>query len=66
MAIECTDPNGHRWHFIDFTPKYKRIYTDRERVTDVSVIENEIRYVRFVCENCGEINKVEVDKTQLD
>lgn len=56
----------HNWHFIEFTPKFRTVYTDRIGVTDVSKVENEQRFAVFVCEIHGEIKKVLIDKTQLE
>ncbi len=56
----------HRWHFIEFTPKHTRVFTDREGATDMELVENPERYAVFVCEVHGEIKKVLTDKTQLN
>ena len=67
MAEQCIDPNGHRFHFISFTQRNKRIYTDipEREVTEVSIEEESNRHAKFVCENCGEIKDVLVDKTKI-
>ena len=67
MVIECTDPKGHRFHFISFTSRNKRVYTDipEKGVTEVSLVEEPDRYAKFICENCGEIKDVLVDKTKI-
>ena len=65
MVTECTDPNGHRFHFVGFTARNKRIFIDKIGKTEVQVEELPERYAKFVCENCGEINDVLVDKTKI-
>ena len=67
MVTECTDPQGHKWHFISFTQRNRRVYTDipEREVTEVSVVEEQKRFAKFVCENCGEIKDVLVDKTRI-
>lgn len=66
MVEPCINATGHKLHFIEFTPKNLRQYIDRPGATDVVVTEAKDRYAMFVCEICGEIKKVLIDKTQLD
>lgn len=62
MVIKCTDPNGHRFHFIELEGENESYTEDVPGASIVKSRKREIRHAIFVCEIDGVIRKVPIIK----